>query len=117
MVSTFEFANHVVGIMISADVDEKMLKEIHRVIEEKFVVHRRINLFVEVKTGVEVPLRILFKDLVFKLENSKRFNKIAVVTDPGFFKNVLNLKDILMDAEVESFSHQERIKAMNWISE
>lgn len=117
MVSSFEFANHVVGIMITSNVDKKLLKEIHKIISEKFIDHQRINLFVEINPGVEIPIKIIFKDMIFKLGNASRFNKIAVVSDPGFFKEAMKIKDLLMDAEVEAFVHKDRIKAMNWISE
>lgn len=84
---------------------------------EKFLEHQQINLFVEVKTGVEIPFKIMFKDLVFKLGNASRFDKIAVVTDPGYFEQAMKIKDFLMNAEVETFGHKDRLEAMNWISE
>lgn len=117
MVSTFEFAEHVVGILITTDVDKKLLDEIHRVITEKCKVHKRINLFVELNHGSKIPLHLLFKDLIYKLNNASCFSKIAVVSDPGIFKNMMNLKDLLMHAEVEAFGPEDRLKAMNWISE
>lgn len=117
MVSTFEFAGHVVGILITTDVDKKLLKEIHRVIDEKCKEHKYINLFVEVNRGMKIPLHLIFKDLIFKLDNASCFSKIAVVSDPGFFRNVMKIKDLLMNADVEAFNPEDRIKAMNWISE
>ncbi len=117
MVSSFEFASHVVGIMITSEVDQKLLKKIHEVIKEKFIDHQRINLFVEISPGTEIPLKIVFKDLIFKLGNASRFNKIAVVSDPGFFQKAMKLEDLLMHAEVETYCHQDRIKAITWITE
>lgn len=117
MVSTFEFSDEVVGIMIDSSVDKKLLEEIHRIIEKKFDRQKPMNLFVEIKQGVDIPLGIMVQDLFFKLKNAARFRKIAVVTGPGLFQKAMKVKDLLMEAEVEVFTHRERIKAMNWIAE
>ncbi len=85
MVSTFEFAGHVVGIMITTDVDKKLLKEIHQVIENKCTEHKDINLFIELNRGMEIPMHLMIQDLIFKLDNASCFSKIAVVSDHGIF--------------------------------
>lgn len=117
MVSTFEFSDEVVGIIIDSNIDKKLLDEIHRIIEEKFDKEKPMNLFVEIKQGVEIPVHIMIKDLIFKLNNAARFRKMAVVTGPGIFQKAMKVKDLLMEAEVEVFTHKERIAAMNWIAE
>ena len=117
MVSTFEFSDDVVGIMIDSNVDSKVLDEVHKIIEERFDMKKPMNLFVEIKQGVDIPVQIIMKDLIFKLKNAGRFRKIAVVTSPGIFQKVMKVKDLLMDAEVEVFTHKDRIAAMNWIAE
>ncbi len=117
MVSTFEFSENVVGIMIESNVDSELLQQVHSFIESKFVKDDTINLLVEIKPGVEIPAFIMVKDLLFKLSHNRCFKKIAVITDKGVFKNYMKFKDFLMDAEVKTFSMDERIKAMNWIAE
>jgi len=40
-----------------------------------------------------------------------------VVTDINWFQNAMEIKDLLMDAEVQSFSLADRLKAISWIAE
>lgn len=117
MVSTFEFSDDVVGIMIDSNVDKKLLEEIHDIIEEKFDKGKPMNLFVEIKQGVDIPVNLILRDLFFKLKNAAKFKKIAVVTGTGMLQKTMKVKDLLMEAEVEVFPHQDRITAMNWITE
>lgn len=117
MVSSFEFSDEVVGIMIDSNVDNKVLEEVHKIIEEKFNNERSMSLFVEIKPGVDIPVSLMIKDLFFKLKNAGEFRRIAVVTSPGIFKKVIEIKDLLMEAEVEVYTHRDRIAAINWIAE
>jgi|SRR5690606_8728765 len=117
MLSTFQFSENVFGIMVDTDIDSKLLEELHIFIENKFVKDDKINLLVEIKPGVEIPVRIMLKDLLFKLNHNSCFRKIAVIAEPGFFKNVMSFKDFLMEAEVKTFLTEDRINAMNWIAE
>lgn len=117
MVSTFEFSENVVGILIDSNVDSELLQQVHGFIESKFIKDDTINLLVEIKAGVEISGFIMVKDLLFKLSHNRCFRKIAVISEEGFFKSVMKLKDILMDAKVRTYPLQDRIKAMNWIAE
>ncbi len=117
MLSTFEFSANVVGIMIDANVDKKMLQEVHTYIESKFVKDDTINLLVEIMPGVEVPVFIMFKDLLFKLSHNRCFKKIAIISEEGILKQYMKFKDILMDAEVKTFTIEERLDAMSWVAE
>ena len=103
--------------MIDSNVDRKLLAEFHAFIESKFVNDDTINLFVEVKPGVDVPVMIMLKDRLFKLSHNSCFRKIAVISEEGLFKTVMKFKDFLMDAEVKTFLTEDRITAMNWIAE
>lgn len=103
--------------MIDAHVDSVLLQELHTYIESKFVKGETINLLVEIKPGVDIPVVIMLKDLLFKLNHNKCFRKIAVVSEAGLFRNVMIFKDFLMEAEVKTFHTEDRLKAMNWIAE
>lgn len=117
MISTFEFADHVVGFLVNDDVDKELIEKIHEAIETKFNEHTRINLFVEIAEGTQLSFAALLKDIAFKSKNKGEFGKIAIVTDLEWFKAYCSMKDILMDAEVRSFSNEDRLEAINWISQ
>ncbi|UJH90925.1 STAS/SEC14 domain-containing protein [Antarcticibacterium sp. 1MA-6-2] len=116
MVSTFEFSGNVVGMMVNADIDEAKLKEIHNKIKARFADHKKLNLFIEVEKGADIPLHIIIKDLYFKVKHAGQFNKIAVVTESTKFTYSSKLKGLLLDAEVLTFTQEERLQAMNWIA-
>jgi len=117
MVSTFELADNIVGIMIKSDVDLKVVDEVHAEILKRILEHKRINLYVEIESGVTISLPAVLKDLTFKFKNSDKFNKIAVVTDMNWLQNIMEIKDLMMDAEIESFNIENRLEAINWITE
>lgn len=117
MISSFEFADNVVGIIIDDDVDRRMLGEIHDLLRNKFQQTAAINLYLELKPGIGVPVPLLVKDLIFQLRHKGKFHKLAIVTDLDLLRNLMKFRDLLLDAEVETFTHQNRIAAMNWIAE
>lgn len=117
MVSTFEFADNTIGIMINSKVDSDLIDEIHIAIIDKLKENKTINLFIEIESGKNISFSALLKDLKFKAEHAKQFRKIVVVTDLNWFQNIMEIKDLLMDAEVKTFDHKNRLKAINWIAE
>jgi len=117
MISTFEFSDYVVGILVNSDINDKVMDEIHAEILSKLEENETINLFVEIEKGHHVSLKTMLKDLIFKLDHAKQFNKIAMVTDLNWLATVMSMKDLIMTAEVRSFETEERLEAMNWISQ
>ncbi|MCF4100118.1 STAS/SEC14 domain-containing protein [Gillisia sp. M10.2A] len=115
MVSTFEFADHVVGIIISSDVDNALVDEVHEVILERLQEHDKISLIVEIKKESRIHLSAMVKDLIFKFDHAGQFYKIAVVSDHLIMRNAMIIKDLFMKAEVKPFSSEKRLDAMNWI--
>lgn len=117
MFSTFEFADHVFGILIKSDMDEKLFQEMRELINRKIEAFEKISIFLEIEKGNEISVRALAKHLKFNVEHRGHFYKIAVVTDKGWARNVAAIKDLLIPAEVKAFSHSERVEAMRWIAE
>lgn len=117
MVSTFRFADNVVGVLIKEDLNAEVMDHVHQLILERVNEHKKINLFVEIEAGLDVSLPALIKDLTFKYKNSKKFYRIAVVTNLNWFQNIMEIKDLVMDTEVKSFKLENRLKAINWIVE
>lgn len=117
MLSTFEFADDVVGILINTDMDEKVFKELRRLICQKIEAFDRINLFMEIEKGNEISVKAVVKHLKFSVEQKNSFNKIAVVTEKSWFKSAVVFKDLIVPGEVRTFSHAERVEAIRWIAE
>jgi hypothetical protein len=117
MVSSFELADNVVGILIESDVDEKLIDKVHAMILEKLSVHEEINLFFEIRRGNEVSFKAFLNQMKFNFRNIGKFNKIAVVTDLGWIRNSMIIKDALMPADIADFSNNDRLNALAWISQ
>ncbi|WP_010230338.1 SpoIIAA family protein [Gillisia marina] len=117
MISSFKFSKNVVGFLIDSEVNSKLIEELHEAINNKLQENETINLFIEIKQGNKISFSALMKDLKFKKEHAQQFGKIVVVTDLNWFQNVMEIKDLLMDAEVRGFEPKYRMKAMSWIAE
>lgn len=117
MLSTFEFSDNIVGIIVKNDIHSETLEEIHQRIEEQMDPHGKISLFFELEQGNHISFMSVLKDLKFKVEHMGRFRKIAIVTDVAWFNKVIVLKDIIMDCDVKIFESKDRMVAINWISQ
>lgn len=117
MFSTFEFADNVVGIQVKTNMDEQVFEELRQLLRTKIESCGKINLFLEVEKDNQVSVQALLKHLKFNVQHAGSFNKVAVVTEKNWVRNVLVLKDILVPAEVKTYDHQDRVEAVRWIAE
>ena len=116
MVSSFEFAENVVGIIIDSDVNDKLMAKIQKDIKEKMKCHHTINLFFEIRSGIDVSLPAFIHQMVFNFNIKERFKKIAVVTDLQWLKASMLIKNLLTESEIEIYSTNSRMEALEWIS-
>ncbi|APG61026.1 STAS/SEC14 domain-containing protein [Christiangramia salexigens] len=117
MISKFELASHVIGILVSEDITSKNIDEIHLLIREGLSEQKQINLFVKIKSDCKISAAALLKDLEFKIQYASKFNKMAIVTEIKWFRKLMSVKELFVDADIRTFKHAERLDAMNWISE
>ncbi len=117
MVSTFTFAHHVLGVLIESDLNDELLHKVQAIILERLKENEKINLFIEIRTGSKISLTAFLKDLFFTLKHADQFQKIALVTDLIWFQKVMAVKDLVMNAEIRSFSNKNRMEAISWIAQ
>ncbi len=117
MISTFEFADNVVGILIKSKLDLKLIDEVHEEILKRAEQYKKINLYVEIEPGISVSISALIKNVAFKISKPRIYNKIALVSDIQWLQNVMEIKDLLMDAEIRNFRVESRLDAIQWITE
>lgn len=116
MLSTFDLAGHVIGIILNRDLTGDVLDKIIDEIELKLQIYEKINVFIELEKGHEITLKGLLKGIKFKYSNQENFDKIAIVTDNNWFQGAVNVSDILLDVDVRTFDLKERLEAIQWIS-
>ena len=116
MVSTFKFADNVIGVVVDSSLDNELMEELQARICEKFKVHDEINLFFEIREGNKMTLIAFLSQMKFNVDHAGKFNKVALVTDLNWLQNSMVIKDFIMAANIESFSNEERLEALSWIA-
>ncbi len=117
MAISFELAEHVVGIMVDENVNQKYLDKIHKLIEEKLKENEKINLFCEIMPHNDVPVKLLFENIKFKFQHSNQINKMAMVTDLKWIRGIMDVDNFFVTTEVKSFELKNRLEAIQWISQ
>ncbi len=117
MLSSFSFSEDTIGYLIEGNFNEETMQNLHNQILEKLKEFESINLYLEDSNIQNFTLSAVLEDISFKFENSKHFKKIALVTDRKWMHLCATFENLFMDASVKSFSVDDRVKAMNWITE
>ncbi len=117
MVSSFQLANHVVGVMIDQNITEEYLEEIHNIVLGKIEEFGHINFFCEVLEGNHIPFMSLMEELKFKYDNSQHIYKVAVVTNRSWLRSVMSITDLVIHSEIRTFELSERLEAVTWVSQ
>lgn len=117
MVSTFELAENVVGIIIDTDLDEELIERVQAKILNKIEGHEEISIFFEIKCGNKFGFKAFLEQMAFNLNHTRSFRKIAVVSDLDWLRNSLFVKDLIMSTDIKSFPSEERLTALAWIAE
>jgi len=117
MVSSFQLANHVVGVMIDQNITEEFLEEIHNIVLSKIEEFGHINFFCEVLEGNHIPFMSLMEELKFKYDNSQYIHKVAVVTNQSWLRSVMNITDLVIQSEIKTYELSERLDAITWVSQ
>lgn len=117
MVSSFEFAENVVGIMIDSDLDQELIESVQARILGKLEDHDKISLFFEIRHGSKMTFTAFVNQMNFNLHHTKSFRKIAVVSDLHWLRNSMVVKNIFMATDIKSFSNKERLEALSWITQ
>ncbi|MDT0691453.1 STAS/SEC14 domain-containing protein [Salegentibacter sp. F188] len=117
MVSRFELADNVVGILIESDLNVELINKVQTLILEKIDAHDEIHLFFEIRSGNEVTFKAFLNQMMFNFNNTEKFSKVAVVTDLDWIKNSMIIKDALLPTDIAHFSNKDRLNALAWISQ
>ena len=117
MLSTFDLAGHVIGVILDKDMTKEAVQEIIDKIEEKLLIYDTINVFVEIEKDRKISIIGLLNGIKFKYQNSSKLDKFAVVTDSRWFKKAIHISDVFLDVDVRTFDIKDRLEAIQWISQ
>lgn len=117
MVSPFSFSDNTVGFILEERFTEDVVDLITAEVEKKWKTHERINLYLEDANITSFALGAIFKKIGFKLANSDRFSKMALVTDRKWLQACAALEDVFTTADVRSYATEDRVHALAWIAQ
>ena len=112
----FEFAEQVLGFIISERINQENLQTIHDNINEALQKYDSISLYVEDTTTAGVDFKIISKDFTFRLQNNSQYSRIAIVSDKAVLAIYTRFKALFMKAEMMHFPLKNRMEALNWVS-
>jgi hypothetical protein len=116
MSSSFAFSDHIVGFIISEDIDVKAIEKLHKVILEKMNEFTKVNLYLEDDNIEKFSFAAILKGIKFKTEHSGEFRKIALVTDRKWLQMCSKLENFFLSTTIKSFKTEDRLEAMSWIA-
>jgi hypothetical protein len=117
MLSEFSFSENTVGFLIEGEFNEELSNKLHVQIFEKLKHYDKINLYLEDTNIESFSLTAVVKEILFKIENSDRFNKLAVVTDRKWIHLCSSIESLFISTTVRNFATEDRLKAMRWIAQ
>ncbi|TVZ52134.1 SpoIIAA-like protein [Dokdonia sp. Hel_I_53] len=115
MVVTLNISERVIGFVFEKKLDQEGVDEIKESILEKLEKYESINLYLEEDDTEDVNLKALMEEMLFNINHSNRFERVAVVTDRDWIRNLSTFKGVLMDSELKTFTLGERVDALSWI--
>ena len=94
------------------------LKTLVPAVESAFGQHENVRLYYEICPDFEtVDMGAVWTDLTTGLEHWMRWERIAIVTDVHWIKNMMGAFGFLMPGEMRLFSVNEKAAAKEWILE
>jgi len=117
MISDFSFSKDTIGFMIEGKVTSQTIEKLNTLIIEKLDKFEKINLYLEDANVDSVSIPALLKEMEFKVNYASHFNKVAIVTNRTSLKIMVEIEKLIAAYEIEIFACEDRLKAMNWISE
>lgn len=116
MYDSFSFAKNTVGFIINDEFNEVVSTKLHEEIEDKLKAYTQIHLYLEDANIKSFTLSAVVDDILFKFKNSEHFAKVALVTDRKWIQACASIENFFFEGTVRTFSSEERMDAINWIS-
>ncbi|MDX1463120.1 MAG: STAS/SEC14 domain-containing protein [Marinirhabdus sp.] len=117
MNSSFSFSKDTVGFLVDGVLDEERLEKLNDKILRKLEQYESINLYLE-DNGIEkFTLPAIVKEIAFKVEHASQLNRVALVTDRKWVKACAAIENSLLSSEIQTFSIEDRMQAMCWITQ
>lgn len=108
---------NVVYTIAEGKLDNEDYERIIPLLQEKVQVFGKIRWYFEMRDFKGWSLSAMWKDIKFDLKNRKNFERIAMVGDKTWEKELTQLMKPFTDAEIKFFETEDREEAKHWIKE
>lgn len=116
LLSTFSFADNIIGFIIDGPYDEAIVKKIEAEITKKLEVYEKVNFYIEDTITAKISLKAILKSIPFKFMNRKRYAKVAIVTDHKWLRLFCKFEKFIFNVDLKVYSSKDRLEAIQWIS-
>jgi len=114
LIKTNEQPN-VIELVIDEEITEEDIREFEKYFSQKKENHSKVNMLIDIK-DIDYSLDGFIADAKFTTSHLDDFDKVAMVSDENWIETVNKLADLMPDVEVAHFDHEEKDKALAWLS-
>lgn len=108
---------NIVYTIAEGKLDDEDYKRVIPLLEEKISIYGRIRWYFEMRDFQGWTFSAMWKDLKFDIKNRNNIERVAMVGDKKWEKQLTQLMKPFTDADVKFFETEEREKAKHWIRE
>lgn len=117
LLSSFSLSDNIIGFIIDGPYDKAMIENVQTEIKKKLEVYEKLNFYIEDTANAEISLVKMIINLPFKIRIGNRFDKIAIVTDRNWMRVIRNFENLFLNADLRVYSSDQRMEAIQWISQ
>lgn len=115
--TSIQTQQNIVYTIAEGQLDDDDYNRIIPLLEEKLNNYDKIRWYFEMKDFKGWTLSAMWKDLKFDFKNRNNLERVAMVGDKKWEKELSQLMKPFTDAEIQFFETEEREKAQYWIKE
>ena len=106
----------VIGLRISGKMEKADIDKAAEAIEEKLIMHDKVDLYAEIASFEGISLEALVADIKFALPHLRDFEKQAVVSDKHWIEHLVAIGNKLFPSiEVRHFTFDQKDEALKWV--
>jgi len=96
---------------------EEYLDVVRPAAEEAFSGDKKIPLFIEVEPGTSFEVAALFEDSFVALKFHGKISRAAFVADEAWIKNTVSVVKTVLRVDAQTFPHEQRLDAIQWVTQ
>lgn len=116
MVIHLDFAIDTVAYVFDGPMTDQKINELRIDILQKLEKHDQINIYLEDQGIEHFTMYSVLQGIIFPLQNSNRFNRVAMVTNRNWIHMLSSINQIFMTGSIKNFTTEERVHAMQWVA-